>query len=92
MYELVAVAAGTLIGLLTYGMAIRLKIATVLLGSVTVGAFVSFISSELFVSWAYLVFDVAQVLIGMGVKQHTIPLIDHPLGRYTKTGAASALA
>jgi hypothetical protein len=67
VYELFAIAAGATIGLLSYTTAIRPKIATVILGSVIVGAFVSFISGELLVSWAYLVFDVAQVLIAAGV-------------------------
>ena len=67
MYELVAIAAGVTIGLLSYTTAIRPKIATVILGSVIVGAVVSFISGELSISWAYLVFDVAQVLIAAGV-------------------------
>ncbi len=72
MYELVAIAAGVVIGLLTYSTTTQLKIATVVLGSLIVGAFVSFISGELFVSWAYLVFDVAQVLIAAGVASMLI--------------------
>jgi hypothetical protein len=40
-----------------------LKVAALALGSVIVGAAVSFISSELRESWAYLIFNVSQVLI-----------------------------
>jgi hypothetical protein len=40
-----------------------LKVAALALGSVIVGAAVSFISGELRESWAYLIFDVSQVLI-----------------------------
>ena len=67
MYELFAIAAGVTIGMLSYTTAIRPKIATIILGSVIVGAVISFISGELYISWAFLVFDVAQVLIAAGM-------------------------
>ena len=41
----------------------RAKNAVLALGSVIIGMVVSFISGELLESWAYLVFDAAQVLI-----------------------------
>ena len=64
MYEIIAIAGGILIGLLVQNAAsTRAKIAMLALGSVIVGMVVSFISGELLESWAYLVFDAAQVLI-----------------------------
>jgi len=64
MYEILAIAAGILIGLLVESVATRqVKVAALALGSVIVGAVVSFISGELRESWAYLVFDTTQVLI-----------------------------
>jgi len=63
LYELFAIAAGVLIGGLIYRTTTRSKIVTVLLSSVVVGAFVSFISGELFVSWAFLAIDTGIVLL-----------------------------
>lgn len=64
MYEIIAIAGGVLIGLLVQNAAsTRAKIAMLALGSVIIGMVVSFISGELLESWAYLVFDAAQVLI-----------------------------
>ena len=64
MYEIFAIAGGVLIGLLVQSAATtRAKIAVLALGSVIIGMVVSFISGELLESWAYLVFDAAQVLI-----------------------------
>jgi uncharacterized membrane protein YeaQ/YmgE (transglycosylase-associated protein family) len=64
VYEIIAIACGVLIGLLVQSAATtRAKIAVLALGSVIIGMVVSFISGELLESWAYLVFDAAQVLI-----------------------------
>jgi uncharacterized membrane protein YeaQ/YmgE (transglycosylase-associated protein family) len=64
VYEIIAIACGVLIGLLVQSAATtRAKIAVLALGSVIIGLVVSFISGELLESWAYLVFDAAQVLI-----------------------------
>ena len=64
MYEIIAIAGGVLIGLLVQNApSTRAKIAVMALGSVIIGMVVSFISGELLESWAYLVFDAAQVLI-----------------------------
>jgi hypothetical protein len=64
MYEILAIATGVFIGLLVQGIATTwLKVAALALGSVIVGAAVSFISGELRESWVYLIFDVSQVLI-----------------------------
>jgi hypothetical protein len=64
MYELLAIAAGVLTALVVQRMdARKLKMASLVGSSIVFGALVSFISGELFVSWAYLVFDVAQVLL-----------------------------
>jgi hypothetical protein len=68
VYEVLALLAGVIIGLIAQHLhSIQLKSAVVTVGSVVVGAIVSFISGELAVSWAYLVFDMAQVLIAAGV-------------------------
>jgi hypothetical protein len=64
MYEIVAIATGVLIGLLVQGIAATwVRVTALALGSVIVGAAVSFISGELRESWAYIIFDVSQVLI-----------------------------
>jgi hypothetical protein len=64
VYEIIAIAGGVLIGLLVQNVPrTRAKIAVMALGSVIIGMVVSFISGELLESWAYLVFDAAQVLI-----------------------------
>jgi len=64
VYEIIAIAGGVLIGLLVQNApSTRAKIAVMALGSVIIGMVVSFISGELLESWAYLVFDAAQVLI-----------------------------
>ena len=64
MYELLAIVAGVLAALVAQRIdAPRLKIATLVGSGIVFGALVSFVSGELFESWAYLVFDVAQVLV-----------------------------
>jgi hypothetical protein len=64
MYEILAIATGVFIGLLVQSIATTwVKVAALALGSAIVGAAVSFISGELRESWAYLIFDVSQVLI-----------------------------
>jgi hypothetical protein len=75
MYEILAIAAGILIGLLVESVATRqVKVAALALGSVIVGAVVSFISGELRESWAYLVFDTTQVLIAAVVTAVCVAL------------------
>jgi len=44
----------------------RLRGAVLVLSSIVFGALVSFISGELFISWTYLPFDIAQVLLVAG--------------------------
>jgi len=64
VYELLAIAAGVLTALAVQKMdAPRLKIASLVVSGIVFGALVSFVSGELFESWAYLVFDAAQVLL-----------------------------
>ena len=64
MYELLAIVAGVLAALVAQRFdSPRLKIATLVGSGIVFGALVSFVSGELFESWAYLVFDVAQVLV-----------------------------
>jgi hypothetical protein len=64
VYELLAIVAGVLTALVVQRMdAPRLRIASLVGTSIVFGALVSFVSGELFESWAYLIFDTAQVLI-----------------------------
>ena len=64
MYEILAIVAGVVIGLIAQRLpSIQLKIAMIVVGSVAVGAIVSSISGELSISWGFLVFDIGQVLI-----------------------------
>ncbi len=64
MHELFPIVAGMVIGLIAQRLiTTQLRIATLVLGSTIFGAIASFISGELVVSWAYLAFDTAQVLI-----------------------------
>jgi hypothetical protein len=64
VYEIFAIAGGVLIGLLAQCLVTtHLKIVTLVLSSVFVGAGASFISGEWQASPAYLPFDIAQVLL-----------------------------
>ncbi len=64
MYELLAIVAGVLTALVAQRIdSPRSKIAALVGSGIVFGALVSFVSGELFESWAYLVFDVAQVLV-----------------------------
>ena len=66
MYEIIAIAGGVLIRLLVQNAASTpAEIAVLALSSVIIGMVVSFISGELLESWAYPVFDAAQVLIAV---------------------------
>jgi hypothetical protein len=68
VYEILAIVAGVLIGLIAARLSsIPLKIAAIVTGSVAVGAIVSSISGELSISWGFLVFDIGQVLIAAAV-------------------------
>lgn len=68
MYEILAIVAGVVIGLIAARLSsTALKIATIIMGSVAVGAIVSSISGELSISWGFLVFDIGQVLIAAAV-------------------------
>jgi hypothetical protein len=68
VYEILAIVAGVVIGLIAARLSsTALKIATIIMGSVAVGAIVSSISGELSISWGFLVFDIGQVLIAAAV-------------------------
>jgi hypothetical protein len=68
VYEILAIVAGVVIGLIVAHLSsTALKIATIIMGSVAVGAIVSSISGELSISWGFLVFDIGQVLIAAAV-------------------------
>jgi uncharacterized membrane protein YeaQ/YmgE (transglycosylase-associated protein family) len=63
VYELLAIAAGVIVGLAAHNTDTKVaKGATLILGSITIGAVAAYVSGELLESWAFLVFDVAQVL------------------------------
>ena len=67
MYELLAIAAGVLLGVVAHNLVTaRSKVTTLILGSLIVGATAASLSGELLESWAYLLFDVAQVLLAAG--------------------------
>ncbi len=64
VYELLAIVAGVLAALVAQRIdSPRSKIAALVGGGIVFGALVSFVGGELFESWAYLVFDVAEVLV-----------------------------
>ena len=64
MEEVLPVLSGIAIGLLTFRLSPR-AFRAVLLGVLTVaaGAFASWVSGELAVSWLYILIDVGQVLV-----------------------------
>jgi hypothetical protein len=68
MHELFPIVGGVLIGLLVSRLTSPLsKTAVLIVLGIAFGSLASLISGELTESWAYLVFDVAQVLIVAGV-------------------------
>ena len=67
MYEVLAIGAGVVLGLTAHNIAAtQVKVATLILGSVIIGAMAALVSGELLESWAYLIFDVVQVLLAAG--------------------------
>ncbi len=63
MYEIFPVIAGMVLALLIRLLeSPRSKLVALAAGSVAIGAVVSFVSGELFVSWAFLAIDVALAL------------------------------
>jgi len=68
MFEIYPLVSGIVIALIAQRLDdFHLRIVLLFTCSIVFGAIASFISGELFVSWAYLVFDVPQVLIAAGV-------------------------
>jgi uncharacterized protein YacL len=68
VYEILAIVAGVVIGLIAARLSsIPLKIAAIITGSVAVGVIVSSISGELSMSWGFLVFDIGQVVVAAAV-------------------------
>jgi len=69
MQEIVPLVAGVVIALLTQhsGAGPRSKIIALLVCSAVIGAVVSFVSGELFVSWIFLVIDTTLTLLAAGV-------------------------
>ena len=82
MYEILAIMAGVVIGLIAQRLpSLLLKIATIVAGSVAVGAIVSSISGELSISWGFLVFDIGQVLTAAAVAVVLSALWTHQRSR-----------
>jgi hypothetical protein len=68
VYEILAIVAGVVIGLIATRLSSTpLKIAAIITGSVAVGVIVSSISGELSMSWGFLVFDIGQVVVAAAV-------------------------
>ena len=69
MHEFFPLVAGIVIALAISSSEIGLRVKTVALVvlSVVTGALASWVSGELWESWAYLAFDVAQVLLVAGM-------------------------
>jgi high-affinity Fe2+/Pb2+ permease len=69
MEEIVPLMAGVAIAFLTqrFGAGPRSKAISLLVCSATIGIVVSFVSGELFVSWAFLAIDFALTFLAAGV-------------------------
>jgi hypothetical protein len=69
MQEIVPLVAGVAVALLTqhFGAGLGSKVIALLVCSAGIGAVVSFVSGELFVSWIYLMIDTALTLLAAGV-------------------------
>lgn len=63
MYELIALSLGVVLGIASVRLSAQAGTALVLGGALLGGSLVSWWSGELGVSWAFLVFDVAQVAV-----------------------------
>jgi hypothetical protein len=82
VYEILAIVAGVVIGLIAARLSsTTLKIAAIITGSVAVGVIVSSISGELSISWGFLVFDIGQVLIAAAVAVVLSSLWQHQRSR-----------
>jgi hypothetical protein len=67
MHEIFPIVAGLVTGLIAQRLGTSwLRIVVLLASSLVFGTIASFISGELFMSWAFLAFDVAQVLLTAG--------------------------
>jgi ABC-type antimicrobial peptide transport system permease subunit len=63
MEEIFPVSAGVVLGLVTHLVGtVRLKALLIALFGVAIGAFASWVSGELAISWVYVVIDTAQVV------------------------------
>ena len=68
MHEIFPIVAAVVMALAVYlWVAPRMRIIILAAGSVVFGTIASFISGELFVSWAYLALDIAQVLLSSSI-------------------------
>ena len=69
MQEIVPLVAGVAIAFLaqSFGVGPRSKAIVLVVGSVAIGLVASFVSGELFVSWAFLAIDFALTFVAAGV-------------------------
>lgn len=83
MQEIVPLVAGVAIAFLThhFGVSPRSKAVALLVCSATIGLVASFVSGELFVSWAYLAIDFALTLVAAGVTMALLILRQRWLAR-----------
>jgi hypothetical protein len=64
VYEVLNIVVGVLIAVIVQRIIDpRLRGALLVLSSIVFGALVNFVSGEIFISWYYLPFDIAQMLI-----------------------------
>jgi hypothetical protein len=66
VYEFVALAVGAALGIAWHRLGLAAGAPLVAAGALTTGVLVSWLSGELEVSWAFLVFDVGQVVVAAG--------------------------
>ena len=67
MYEVLNVVVGVVIAMIVQrAIDPRLRGTVLVLSSIVFGALVNFMSGEVFTSWTYLPFDIAQVLLVAG--------------------------
>jgi hypothetical protein len=86
VYEILAIGAGVVLGLTARNIAAtQVKVATLILGSVIIGAMAAFVSGEFLESWAYLVFDVTQALFAAGATLVAITWWKQRASRQTRS-------
>jgi uncharacterized oligopeptide transporter (OPT) family protein len=67
VYEVLNIVVGVVVAVIVQRtIDPRLRGAVLVLSSIAIGVLVNFVSGELFTSWIYLPFDIAQVLLVAG--------------------------